>query len=83
MEKMEFSERAQNILKAVVLSYIRTAFPVGSRMITKSFDLGISAATVRNIMADLEEQGYLYQPHTSSGRIHRMYDFMIFLYQLK
>ena len=69
MEKMEFSERAQNILKAVVLSYIRTAFPVGSRMITKSFDLGVSAATVRNIMADLEEQGYLYQPHTSSGRI--------------
>jgi len=68
-EKVEIDRRAQRILKAVVLSYIRSAFPVGSRFITKIFDFGVSAATVRNIMADLEDCGYLTQPHTSAGRV--------------
>ncbi len=64
-----FDKRTQNVLKAVVLSYIRTAYPVGSRMISKSFEIGVSPATVRNIMADLEDYGYLKQPHTSAGRV--------------
>lgn len=66
---MDFQERNQQVLKAIVYSYIRAAYPIGSRMITKNFEFGLSAATIRNIMADLEEMGYLSQPHTSAGRI--------------
>lgn len=54
---------------AVIDSYIREAEPVGSRTISKEYDLGISSATIRNEMSDLEELGYLSKPHTSSGRI--------------
>lgn len=63
------SEREQDILHAVVNSYITTAEPVGSRTVVKRFGIDLSAATVRNVMADLEEQGYLQQVHTSSGRV--------------
>ncbi len=63
------SEREREILHAVVNSYISTAEPVGSRTVVKRFELDLSAATVRNVMADLEEQGYLQQVHTSSGRV--------------
>jgi heat-inducible transcriptional repressor len=66
---IDLDERSQSILKAIVLSYIRTAYPVGSRSLTKSFDFGLSPASIRNIMADLEEMGYLAQPHPSAGRI--------------
>lgn len=66
---MELNERKLNILKAIVKDYIDTAEAVGSRSISKRYDLGISAATIRNEMADLEELGYLIQPHTSSGRV--------------
>ena len=66
---MELKDRNQQILKAIVHSYIRTAYPIGSRTITKNFEFGLSAATIRNIMADLEDLGYLSQPHTSAGRI--------------
>jgi heat-inducible transcriptional repressor len=62
-------ERTQNILIAVVQSFIQTADPVGSRTISKRFDFGLSSATIRNIMADLEELGFLEQPHTSAGRV--------------
>lgn len=62
-------ERTQNILIAVVRSFIQTADPVGSRTISKRFDFGLSPATIRNVMADLEELGFLAQPHTSAGRI--------------
>jgi len=62
-------ERKKKILQAIVDSYIRSAEPVGSRSISRNYNLGISAATIRNEMSDLEEQGYLAQPHTSSGRI--------------
>ncbi|MCC6699428.1 MAG: heat-inducible transcription repressor HrcA [Candidatus Hydrogenedentes bacterium] len=65
----ELSEREKLILQAVVHSYITTAEPVGSRAIVKRFELGLSPATVRNVMADLEESGYLQQLHTSSGRV--------------
>lgn len=63
------SEREQIILQAIVRSYITTAEPVGSRAIVKRFELDLSPATVRNVMADLEEAGYLQQLHTSSGRV--------------
>lgn len=63
------SERYQNILKAIVIGYIRSAGPVGSRSLTKTFNLGLSPASIRNIMADLEELGYLMQPHPSAGRV--------------
>lgn len=61
--------RKQKILEAVVLDYIETAEPVGSRTISKKYDLGVSSATIRNEMADLEEMGLIEQPHTSAGRI--------------
>ena len=59
---MKLNERKLNILKAIVKDYIETAEAVGSRTISKKYDLGISAATIRNEMADLEELGYLIQP---------------------
>lgn len=66
---MDLSQRKQKILKAIIDEYIGTAEPVGSRVIAKKDDLGLSSATIRNEMADLEEMGYLIQPHTSAGRI--------------
>lgn len=66
---LALNDREREILNAVVNSYITTAEPVGSRTVVKRFGLDLSAATVRNVMADLEEQGYLQQVHTSSGRV--------------
>lgn len=66
---MEMDSRKEKILEAVVLDYIETAEPVGSRTISKKYDLGVSSATIRNEMADLEEMGLIEQPHTSAGRI--------------
>jgi len=66
---MEMDERKRKILKAIVQDYIATAEPVGSRTISKKFDFGVSPATIRNEMSDLEEMGFIEQPHTSSGRI--------------
>jgi heat-inducible transcriptional repressor len=65
----ELSERDREILKAVILSYVVEAEPVSSRSVARRGDLGLSAATIRNVMADLEEAGYLAQPHTSAGRV--------------
>lgn len=66
---MELNDRKQKILKAIIDEYIGTAEPVGSRIISKKNELGLSSATIRNEMADLEEMGYLIQPHTSAGRV--------------
>ena len=66
---MELTERKKKILRAVVESYIRTAEPVGSKALMELADLNVSSATIRNELADLTEQGYLEQPHTSAGRI--------------
>lgn len=68
-EKEQLNERERNILRSVVQQFILTASPVGSRYITKKYEMGISPATVRNIMADLEESGFINHPHTSAGRI--------------
>ena len=66
---MELTERKLKILQAIISDYVKTAEPVGSRTISKKYDLGVSPATVRNEMADLEEMGYLTHPHTSAGRV--------------
>ena len=66
---MELDRRKLQILKAVIDEYILSATPVGSRSISKNSDIRLSSATIRNEMADLEEMGYLEQPHTSAGRI--------------
>ena len=66
---MELTERQRRILESIIKDYVSTAEPVGSRAVVKKHGLKISAATVRNEMADLEEMGYLEQPHTSAGRI--------------
>src|SRR5262249_17935332 len=60
-------ERA--VLEAVIETYVQTAEPAGSRTISKRYQLGLSPATIRNTMSDLEDKGYLYHPHTSAGRI--------------
>ena len=62
-------ERKQKVLRAIIMDYINTAEPVGSRTIAKKYDLGVSSATIRNEMSDLEELGLIEQPHTSAGRV--------------
>jgi heat-inducible transcriptional repressor len=63
------NDRERNVLDAVIRSYVETAEPAGSRTVARRFGLGVSAATIRNTMADLEEKGFLFHPHTSAGRI--------------
>src|SRR5574341_1710597 len=63
------SARQQQVLRAIVVDHIRTAEPVGSRTISRKHGFSVSPATIRTIMADLEELGYVAQPHTSAGRI--------------
>ena len=63
------TERQLRVLEAVVQTYIQTAEPAGSQTIASRFGLGVSSATIRNVMSELEEQGYLFHPHTSAGRI--------------
>lgn len=66
---MELDERKQKILEAIIQNYMESGEPVGSRTVSKYTDLNLSSATIRNEMADLEEMGYILQPHTSAGRI--------------
>lgn len=63
------TEREARILEAVIRTYVETAEPAGSRTVAKRHGLGVSPATIRNAMSDLEEKGFLYHPHTSAGRI--------------
>ncbi len=71
----ELSARERRVLAAVIQSYVATAEPAGSRMLSRRFGLGVSPATIRNTMSDLEEKGFLYHPHTSAGRVptHKAY----------
>ena len=69
MAEHGLSDRKMKILHAVIKNYLETGEPVGSRTISKYTDLNLSSATIRNEMADLEELGYIMQPHTSAGRI--------------
>ena len=68
-EVMSIDDRKIKILQAIINDYIRTGDPVGSRTLAKNYNLGIGSATIRNEMADLEDMGYLEQPHASAGRI--------------
>ena len=63
------TERDRKVLQAIIMNYIQTAQPVGSRIVSKKSKMGLSPATIRNVMADLEEIGFLVQPHTSAGRV--------------
>jgi heat-inducible transcriptional repressor len=76
---MDLSERKLSILKAVIDDYIMTGLPIGSRTISKKHGIELSSATIRNEMADLEEFGFLEQPHTSAGRIpsHKAYRYYV------
>ncbi len=76
---MELNERKLGILKAVIDDYIMTGLPIGSRTISRNHGFALSSATIRNEMADLEELGFLEQPHTSAGRIpsHKAYRFYV------
>ncbi len=65
----QLTERELRVLEAVVQTYIETAEPAGSQTIARRFGLGVSPATIRNAMSELEEKGYLYHPHTSAGRV--------------
>jgi len=66
---MELDERNRKVLQSVIDSYIASGLPVGSNVLAKRYDFGVSSATLRNIMAELEEMGFLTHPHTSAGRI--------------
>jgi heat-inducible transcriptional repressor len=65
----ELNDREERVLEAVIRTYVETAEPAGSRTVAKRFGLGVSAATIRNAMSDLEDKGFLFHPHTSAGRI--------------
>ena len=65
----QLDERKVKILDAIIRNYLATGEPVGSRTISKYTDLNLSSATIRNEMSDLEDLGYILQPHTSAGRI--------------
>ncbi|MBV9772836.1 MAG: heat-inducible transcription repressor HrcA, partial [Gemmatimonadetes bacterium] len=79
MHAEPLNEREHHVLDAVIRTYVETAEPAGSRTLTRRFRLGVSPATVRNTMSDLEEKGYLYHPHTSAGRVptDRAYRFFV------
>ena len=74
------TQREQLILQAVVHTYITTAEAVGSRALVKRFNLELSPASVRNVMADLEEAGFLEQLHTSSGRVPTKLPWMVIIF---
>src|SRR3954465_9916996 len=69
MASDELNGREGQILEAVIRSYVETAEPAGSRTLSRRFGLGVSPATIRNTMSDLEEKGFLFHPHTSAGRV--------------
>ncbi|MGN1367270.1 MAG: heat-inducible transcriptional repressor HrcA [Aristaeellaceae bacterium] len=79
---MTMDERKFRILQAIIDDYILTAVPVGSRTISKKYDMGLSSATIRNEMSDLEELGYLDQPHVSAGRIPSAKAYRLYVDQL-
>jgi heat-inducible transcriptional repressor len=69
MSSRTLTTRERQVLSALIDSYIRSAEPVGSRRLSTRYKLGISPATIRNTLQDLEDMGLVYQPHTSAGRI--------------
>lgn len=82
MNEDGMNERKLEILKAIIADYVTTGEPVGSRTLAKKYDLGISPATIRNEMSDLEEMGFLEQPHTSAGRVPSSKGYRVYVDQL-
>lgn len=82
MSVMQLDDRKLKILQAIIRNYLETGEPVGSRTISKYTDLNLSSATIRNEMADLEELGYIVQPHTSAGRIPSDKGYRLYVDQL-
>ncbi|BAT53370.1 heat-inducible transcriptional repressor HrcA [Nostoc sp. NIES-3756] len=80
--QVQLTNRQQHILWATVRHYIATAEPVGSKALVEEFDLGVSSATIRNVMGVLEKSGLLYQPHTSAGRVPSDSGYRIYVDQL-
>ncbi|MCC5637954.1 heat-inducible transcriptional repressor HrcA [Nostoc sp. CHAB 5844] len=80
--EVQLTNRQQHILWATVRHYIATAEPVGSKVLVEEYDLGVSSATIRNVMGVLEKSGLLYQPHTSAGRIPSDSGYRIYVDQL-
>lgn len=79
---MILNERKIKILEAIITDYIATAEPIGSRTIAKKYDFGLSSATIRNEMSDLEEMGFITQPHASSGRVPSDKGYRLYVDQL-
>ena len=75
----QLTERAQHILKALVEHYLNDGQPVGSRTLTRDSGLGLSPATVRNVMSDLEDLGFVHSPHTSAGRVPTVRGYRFFV----
>src|SRR3954466_1841104 len=75
MASEELTKRERSVLEAVIRTYVETAEPAGSRTLSQRSGLGVSPATIRNTMSDLEDKGFLFHPHTSAGRIptHKAY----------
>src|SRR5918996_6271697 len=69
MAEAPLDERSRQVLLAIIAEYVESAEPVGSRSVARRHMRGLSPATIRNVMADLEDMGYLSQPHTSAGRV--------------
>src|SRR5260370_37329548 len=69
LNKEQTDNRKRKLLQAVIYQYVRTAKPVGSHVIVDKYNFGLSSATVRNLLSDLEKEGFLIQPHTSAGRV--------------
>jgi len=79
---MTLNERKIKILQSIINDYIATGEPVGSRTIAKKYDMGISSATIRNEMSDLEDMGLIIQPHASAGRIPSDMGYRLYVDQL-
>ncbi len=75
----ELSARAKKILFAAITEFIANGEPVGSRTLARKYDIDLSAASIRNVLADLEEEGYFHQPHTSAGRVPTERAFRLFI----
>ena len=69
MQETDLEKRKRRVLEIIIESYTDTVLPVGSLTISRKYRLGLSPATIRNIMAELEEEGFLVHPHTSGGRL--------------
>ena len=82
MASHEMDARKERILRAIIDDYILTAMPVGSRTISRKYETSLSSATIRNEMSDLEELGYLAQPHVSAGRVPSLKAYLLYVNEL-